>query len=112
MSSLPPVQSLPNSIDGVVDCLTDVVNWARESSSRLGYFAALYRKVTVRVREGIAKGQFENGARMEQLDVTFANRYLQALIDLRNGSMPSQVWAYAFESAQSYWPIVLQHLLL
>lgn len=108
----PPVEAPATSVDEVVAALTEVIGWARDNDSRLGYFAALYRKVTVQVREGIARGDFDDGARMERFDVIFANRYLQALIDLRNGEAPSQVWRFAFDAADDYWPIVLQHLLL
>ena len=51
------------TIDDVVDQLTQVVTRAKHERSRLGYFAALYRNVTVRVRDGIAAGRFEDGAR-------------------------------------------------
>ncbi len=112
MPALPPIDSLADSIDEVVDRLNTVIAWSRESRSRLGYFAALYRRVTLKVGEGARGSQFEDGARMQRFDLLFANRYLQALIDLRNGTPPSRVWSFAFENAQSYWPIVLQHLLL
>lgn len=43
-----------------------------------GYFAALYRKVTSRAKQGIADNEFEDGSRMEKLDVIFANPYINA----------------------------------
>jgi hypothetical protein len=49
-----------------------VIDRARVESSRLGFFAALYREVTARIRKGIAEGRFEDGQRMEQFDVLFA----------------------------------------
>ena len=67
-----------DTIDEVVERLTEIVEWSRAANSRLGYFAALYRKVTVKVHEGIADGFFDEGDRMERLDVIFANRYLEA----------------------------------
>jgi hypothetical protein len=112
MTALPPIESLAESIDEVIDRLTTLVDWAREAHSRLGYFAALYRKVTKQVREDIHRGRFDDAERMERFDVIFANRYLQALIDVRKGHPPSQVWAFSFQHSESYWPIVLQHLLL
>ena len=42
-----------DTIDEVVERLTEIVEWSRAANSRLGYFAALYRKVTVKIREGI-----------------------------------------------------------
>jgi len=108
----PPVEAPANSIDEVVAALDDVIGWARDNDARLGYFAALYQKVTLQVREGIARGDFDDGERMERFDVIFANRYLQALIDVRDSVAPSHVWRFAFDAADAYWPIVLQHLLL
>ncbi len=112
MSPLPTIDSTARTIDEVVERLTTIIDWSRESHSRLGYFAALYRKVTVSVGDGIDNDDFEDGARMERLDVTFANRYLQALIDQERGVAPTRVWSFTFESAEAYWPIVLQHLML
>ena len=112
MTPLPPVQPESGSIEEAIDRLTAVVNWARDSGSRIGYFAALYRQVTIRVREGIRNGEFDDNARMERFDVIFANRYLQALTALSTQTEPSRVWMFAFSSCETYWPIVLQHLLL
>ncbi len=64
------------------------------------------------VKEGIAAGRFEDGPRMERLDVLFANRYLAAVESLRRGEPPTRSWQVSFEAAGRWWPIVLQHLLL
>ncbi len=76
------------TIDEVIQQLEKIVGWARDNQGRLGYFAALYRKVTVKVKEGIADGFFKDAMRMERLDVIFANRYLEALraISRRSGA--------------------------
>ena len=101
-----------STIDEVIDDLTAVVERARVERSRLGYFAALYRNVTIRVQEGIAAGQFEDGARMERLDVIFARRYLDALRAYRAGQSPTRSWTVAFRMANSWPLLVVQHLLL
>jgi hypothetical protein len=67
------------TIDQVIDQLTEIIDWSRTTNSRLGYFAALYRKVTIKVKEGIAENFFDDGERMERMDVIFANRYLAAV---------------------------------
>ncbi len=100
------------TIGEVLDHLDEVVDLARREKSRLGYFAALYRNVTIKVNEGILAGSFEDGARMERLDVTFANRYLDALERYRRGEELSRCWSTTFRAAQDWHPIVLQHLLL
>lgn len=103
---------LAHSIDDVIEQLDTTVEWARANNSRLGYFPALYRWVTLKVKQGVDEGFFDDGPRMERLDVIFANRYLAALEAWRGGSRPTAAWDYTFTQAGQYWPIVLQHLLL
>lgn len=100
------------TIDDVIHQLDSIIDWARTNNSRLGYFAALYRRVTIKVKEGIAAGFFEDGARMERLDVVFANRYLEALERFQKNRVLTRSWKVAFDASQAWWPIVLQHLLL
>lgn len=102
----------PETIDGVVDRLGEIVAWARDAGSRAGYFPALYRGVTLAVRDAIREGRFDDGARMERLDVLFAERYLEAFERWRGGEPTTRSWAVAFGAAEEWWPIVLQHLLL
>ena len=101
-----------HTIDEVIEQLDDLISYARREKSRLGYFATLYRNVTVKVKEGILAGSFEDGARMERLDVTFANRYLDAVERYRRGEEPSRCWRTSFRAAESWHSIILQHLLL
>ena len=101
-----------HTIDEVIEHLDDLIAHARRAKSRLGYFAALYRNVTIKVKEGILAGTFEDAARMERLDVAFANRYLDALERYRRGEEPGKCWRTTFRAAESWHPIVLQHLLL
>ena len=100
------------SIDEVIQRLDEIIHWASNERNRLGYFAALYRKVTIRVKEGIEDGFFEDGERMERLDVVFANRYFEAFDQYQNGRVPTRSWRVAFDNSKHWWPIVLQHLLL
>ena len=99
-------------IGQVIDRLDAIVGWSRDRSSRLGYFPALYRKVTIAVAGEIERGAFDDGPRMARLDVAFATRYLDAIDAFRNGQPTTQAWAAAFTAAGHWWPIVLQHLLL
>lgn len=103
---------LAQNIEEVIRLLDDRIARARAAASPMGYFPALYRKVTVRVRDGIRAGEFEDNPRMERLDVVFANRYLDALDALDAGRRPTGVWDLAFTAARSWRPIVLQHLLV
>jgi hypothetical protein len=100
------------TIDEVIDAITEIVEWAKARHSRAGYFAALYKKVTINVKEAIRDGFFEDAARMERLDVLFACRYLDAFDKYRDDGTSTQSWKFAFEVSEQWWPIVLQHLLL
>ncbi len=96
----------------VLAALDEVVERARAERDRSGYFAVLYREVTRRVRDGIAAGRFEDGPRMERLDVVFANRYLEARARYWRGEPAPRSWVVAFEAAPTWSPLILQHLLL
>jgi hypothetical protein len=85
MSALRNRDMTPQTIDEVLMELDKIILRARNERDRLGFFATLYRNVTRNVKQGIAAGLFEDGPRMEKLDVTFANRYLAALGTFRRG---------------------------
>lgn len=101
-----------NTIDEVIQFLDEIIEKSKVDQSNIGLFATLYREVTVRVKLGIQDGSFQNGERMEKLDVIFANRYLKAYYQYQAKEKPSECWGFAFEQAEKFWPIVLQHLLL
>ncbi len=100
------------NIEEVIEALDGIIATCQQRGSRLGYFPALYRKVTVRVKEGIEAGEFDDGPRMEALDVVFANRYLDAWEAWDRGASCTASWRVAFEAAPQWPPLVLQHLLL
>lgn len=102
----------PTTIDGVVGVLDNIIDECIETQSRLGYFAALYRRVTIGVRRRMDDGTYVDPHRMERLDVQFAQRYIDAYFRHRQGETPTEAWAYAFAAAEDERPIVLQHLLL
>jgi hypothetical protein len=101
-----------SAMDGVLERMDRVLERCLREKSRLGYFAMLYRDVTARVRDAIAQGVFDDGPRMERLDVTFASRYLDALELYWSGGTPTRSWQVAFGCAHRWRPVVLQHLLL
>src|SRR5215210_4409022 len=84
------------SIDEVIAQLDAIIERAIVERDRLGFFAVLYRTVTAAVKEGIAAGRFEDGPRMERLDIIFANRYLHAFHLHRSGLSPTRSWRAAF----------------
>lgn len=100
-------------IDQVIEDLDGIVARALAENDRIGYFAALYRRVTVKVKEGIeTPGFFEDPARMDRLDFAFASRYLEALRQWREGRAPTAAWAAAFRATRSMRPVILQQLVL
>ncbi len=101
----------PQTIDEVLAELDQIILRARNDRDRLSFFATLYRNVTIKVKEGIAAGLFQDGRRMEKLDVTFANRYLAALGSFRRGEPLSKCCLTSFRLAANWSPIILQHLL-
>ncbi len=112
MTTNAPKNLQANTIDELIESLGKIVSWAKDNNSRLGYFPALYRRVTIRVKEGIENGYFDDGPRMDKLDVVFGNRYLEAFEQYQRGERPTEAWNMAFVLAGKWQPIVLQHLLL
>jgi hypothetical protein len=110
--SPPTLQPSVQRIQEVIDQLDTIIAWAKEKDSPLAYFPCLYRRVTIRVKEGIAADRFEDGPRMEQLDVVFANRYFEAIHAYTQGNTPTVAWQAAFEAAENNQLLILQHLLL
>ena len=101
-----------NSIDEVIEVLENIIQESESNNDPLGYFAVLYQKVTLKVKEGIENNFFDDGPRMEKLDVVFANRYLEAYYSYKNNETITASWKRTFELSIHYWPIVLQHLLM
>src|SRR3954471_6376528 len=110
--SQPLQPALPGTIDEVVVALDAIVADAIATQSRLGYFAALYNRVTRAVRDGIRAGSFDDAARMERLDVAFANRYIGAYERFRRGAAAPSSWRVAFDGGTRLDLSVMQHLLL
>lgn len=100
------------TLDEVIIVLEDIILKSEQTKHAAGYFAALYQKVTIKVKEGIASGFFEDGPRMEQLDVAFARRYIDAWALYQKGEVTTLSWQKAFDVSTRYKPIVLQHLLM
>ena len=96
----------------VIAALNVIIADSIKTKSRAGYFATLYLKVTTSVKDGIIKNQFQNGPRMEQLDVTFANRYLEAYYQWQNKITPTASWQLAFKETEKSSVLILVQLLL
>jgi Family of unknown function (DUF5995) len=109
-----PLLTPAADIAGVIERLDIVIAWSRENASRLGYFTALYKRVTRAIGKGIDDGLFEDGPRMERFDTTFANRYFAALnahFYPGSGPAPSHCWRVKFEAAERPSRVILLHML-
>ena len=112
-SPLPSISPV-TSIDQVVDTIQGIVDWSIANESRLGYFAALYKRITIAIRKGIEDHLFDDGPRMERFDVIFASRYFAALNGyFHPAQFPSlsDCWRVAFDGALLPEPILVQHML-
>ena len=104
----------PDTIDDVLRNIDQIIDWSINAQSNIGYFAVLYKRVTVAIREAINDGVFDDGHRIEQLDVVFAHRYFNALNsyfypDEYQG--PTLPWEVAFVGDQNDQAIILQHMM-
>ena len=101
------------TIDAVLARLNGIIDDALRGGTRIGYFAALYERVTSNVRRALIAGNvFQDNARMERLDVVFANRFLAAWDAHTAGGTPTESWRVAFALLDDPQPLVVQHLLV
>ncbi len=115
-SPVPPLAPIPkpDTIDDVVNAIDSIIGWSIDAVSPLGYFAALYKRITIAVRTAIATGVFQEGDRMQRLDVAFAARYLDAVnahFHPRDYGGPTRSWQATFDALTDPKPIALQHML-
>jgi hypothetical protein len=104
--------ALPTSIGEIITHLELIVEESVHRGEREGYFASLYLRVTREIKNKINAHFFDDNARMEQLDVAFANRYLTAYCHYKNHKACSASWRLSFDACRQWPPLVLQHLLL
>ena len=105
--------SLPDTIDGVLARLNALLDDAIRDGRRIGYFVALYERVTSNVRHALIAGTvFDDNPRMEQLDVVFANRFIDAWEQHVAGRSPTESWEVAFRLLEDPGPLVIQHLMV
>ena len=100
------------TIDAVIDTLEIIISECEKNQNPMGYFPALYKRVTRKVKEEIAQNMFDDGLRMEKLAVVFAGRYLDAWSAWQRNEPVTRSWQKTFDTSDKYRPIVLQHLLL
>lgn len=102
---------LPTTIDGVLSQLDLIIEETLSENNFLGIFAYVYRRTTEGVKEAVIKKRFEDNARMEKMDVTFANFYIQAYHNYKSGGIISESWKSSFDAKDANITMI-QHLLL
>lgn len=102
----------PATIGGVLDRFDAILAWARQRRNRLGYFAALYRGVTLRAQAALSEEAFEDPEAAKRLLVLFAGRYFAAISAHLDGAPASRSWQVAFDASDRWSCTALQHLLL
>ena len=100
------------TFDDVLRVLGKIIEWSISTRSRVGFFAAIYKNVTQRIKAAAENGEFLDRARIELLDVSFARRYFSALDDYQQQLNTTTAWAYALKRTKLRFTIILQQLLL
>jgi len=103
--------SQATTIKEVLDQLDGIIEDAIKTNDRLGLFAYIYRRTTAEIQKEIQLKSFENNERLEKMDVLFANLYLDAHRDYKNGNEISRSWEFAFKNKNESLTI-LQHILM
>ena len=106
------------NIDDVVRNLDKIIDWAIREQSTIGYFAVMYKRSTVTIRDALAKGSFTDRPLMERFAVQFAQRYFDALNayfnpfdfpgDYNGLTLP---WEVAFVGRELGYSTMLQHMV-
>lgn len=102
------------TIEEAIELMDGIISECIVKPNRLGYFASLYRTVTVIVKQRCDAGNFfEDNDRMRELDVVFANRYFEAIdAHLHRTGKATYSWQASFDRAYLSNLIILQHMLL
>jgi hypothetical protein len=105
------MNDLPTTIDEVLEKLDLIILESVNDNNYIGIFTYVYRRTTAQIREAIIAGAFEDNARMELMDVRFANRYIDAYYHFKENGTISRSWLIPFQSGHEKLTI-MQHLLL
>jgi hypothetical protein len=114
-----PLQSPPqnppdvSALDSLIGELQSLVDRTIDEGSRIGYFASLYTRITIAVRQAILAGAFADGAAVARLDAAFARRYLTAVTQHQQvDSRISLPWGVAMRVIDRGNLSIVQHMAL
>lgn len=104
----------PTTVADVLVNIDKIIDWAIASESHIGYFAVLYKRTTLAIRDAVIDKVFDDGPRMESLDIAFARRYFNALNAYfypNKTEGPTLPWEVAFVGDHDDQAIILQHMM-
>ena len=99
------------TIDEVLVQIDDIIDQTVANDNLLCAFAYIYRRTTQKIKDAIEAGRFEDAKRMEKLDVTFANLYIQAFHNFQFSKKIPLSWEFSFKAINQNISLV-QHILL
>ncbi len=96
------METLPTTIDEVLDTLDKIINETIAENNSLGIFAYVYRRTTAEIKQAIIEKRFDDNPRMERFDVLFANLYIKAYFDYKKGKDTSEAWELSFNTKTNH----------
>lgn len=99
------------NMDEVLAELDLIIDKSIAGNHKNGIFAWVYRRTTAQVKQAIADKYFDDNARMERLDVAFANYYLTAWQQYTQNASCSASWKTAFDAKDRPITIIQQVML-
>jgi hypothetical protein len=108
----PPIFPAVTSFDTAAAELQTLIDWAKGAEHRVGYFAAVYKRVTLALKQAAADGAFEDADRMSELAGIFATRYLMAVnAFFHPGEFTlSDAWRASFDQFDNAEAVIVQHI--
>ena len=108
----PPELAVVTSFDTAAAELQKLIDWAKEAEHRVGYFAAVYKRVTLALKQAAADNAFEDADRMSDLAGIFATRYLMAVnAFFHPGELTlSDAWRASFDQFDNDEAVIVQHI--
>ncbi len=99
------------TIDEVIDVLDSIVEETVSLNTFGCAFAFVYLQTTKEIKKGLQAGRFENSDLLEELDVVFANLYINAYREFSSGNKIAAFWKYTFQHNSDKLALI-QHILL
>ncbi|WP_406697678.1 DUF5995 family protein [Singulisphaera sp. Ch08] len=113
-----PVRGLatdpPASLDEVIARLGEIIDRFDRERSRLSIYPTVYQRITIKVKEMVEAGGFQDPEWMTRLDLLFADRFFKCLDNYLAGRTTEipRCWAFAFEAVRTGRTMVVQDIAL